>query len=182
MSRTVIPLQTQDVSSFAKALRAQLLDRASAPSHVELLNMLARAVGRRNFQDLRAQMDDPSPSTAPAAPRETADLAVVERVARCFGPEGRLTRWPAKRGDQVLALWVLWSKLPPREEATERQISDQLKALHDFGDHALLRRELIESGLFSRTPDCRAYRRIEQAPPATAVALISRIPALSDQA
>ncbi|MDO8294898.1 MAG: DUF2087 domain-containing protein [Caulobacter sp.] len=181
MSRTVIPLQTQDVSSFAKALRAQLLDRTSAPSHVELLNMLARAVGRRNFQDLRAQVDEISPSSAPA-PKETADLAVVERVARCFGPEGRLTRWPSRRGDQILALWVLWSKLLPREEATERQISDQLKTLHDFGDHALLRRELIELGLFSRTPDCRAYRRIEQAPPATAVTLIGRIGALNAQA
>ncbi|CAN5521165.1 DUF2087 domain-containing protein [soil metagenome] len=174
MSRTVIPLQTRDVSSFAKALRAQLVARAAAPSHVELLNMLARAVGRRNFQDLRANMDETSSPSAPV-PQETADLAVVERVARCFGPEGRLTRWPAKRGDQVLALWVLWSKLPPREESTERQISDQLKTLHDFGDHALLRRELIESGMFSRTSDCRAYRRIEQAPPMTAVALIGRV-------
>ena len=176
MSRTVIPLQTQDISSFAKALRAQLVARTSAPSHVELLNMLARAVGRRNFQDLRAQVDETSPPSAPA-PRETADFAVLERVARCFGPEGRLIRWPAKRGDQVLALWVLWSKLPPREESTERQISDQLKTLHDFGDHALLRRELIELGLFFRTPDCRAYRRIEQAPPVTAVALIARVQA-----
>ncbi|MDO9246872.1 MAG: DUF2087 domain-containing protein [Phenylobacterium sp.] len=174
MSRTVIPLQTQDVSSFAKALRAQLMARAAPPSHVELLNMLARAVGRRNFQDLRAQMDETAPPLA-SMPKETADLAVVERVARCFGPEGRLTRWPAKRGDQILALWVLWSKLPAREDATEKQISDQLKTLHDFGDHALLRRELIELGLFSRTPDCRAYRRIEQAPPVTAAALISRV-------
>ena len=175
MSRTVIPLQTQDVSSFAKALRAQLLDRATAPSHVELLNMLARSAGRRNFQDLRAQADEAAPPEA--APREAADLAAVERVARCFGPEGRLTRWPAKRSDQILALWVLWSKLPAREELNEKQISDRLKTLHDFGDHALLRRDLIGLGLFFRTDDCRVYRRIEQAPPATAVALIGRLQA-----
>lgn len=173
MSRTVIPLQTQDVSSFAKALRAQLLERTAAPSHVELLNMLARAVGRRNFQDLRAQADEtPALETAP---QESADLAAVERVARCFGPEGRLTRWPAKRGDQILALWVLWSKLPAREELNEKQISDRLKTLHDFGDHALLRRDLIGLGLFFRTDDCRVYRRIEQAPPSTAAALIGRV-------
>lgn len=175
MSRTTVSLQTQDVSSFAKALRAQLLERTAAPSHVELLNMLARAVGRRNFQDLRAQTDAPTPS-APE-PKETADLAAVERVARCFGPEGRLTRWPAKRGDQILALWVLWSKLPAREELKEKQISDRLKALHDFGDHALLRRDLIGLDLFFRTDDCRVYRRIEQAPPVTALALIGRVQA-----
>lgn len=175
MSRTVIPLQTQDVSSFAKALRAQLLDRATAPSHVELLNMLARSAGRRNFQDLRAQADEAAPPET--APKDSADLAAVERVARCFGPEGRLTRWPAKRSDQILALWVLWSKLPAREELNEKQISDRLKTLHDFGDHALLRRDLIGLGLFFRTDDCRVYRRIEQAPPATAVALIGRVQA-----
>lgn len=176
MSRTVIPLQTQDVSSFAKALRAQLVARTSAPSHVELLNMLARSAGRRNFQDLRAQADAPDMAPAPeTAPQETADLAAVERVARCFGPEGRLTRWPAKRSDQILALWVLWSKLPAREELNEKQISDRLRTLHDFGDHALLRRDLIGLGLFFRTDDCRVYRRIEQAPPATAVALIGRV-------
>ena len=173
MSRTTIALQTQDVSSFAKALRAQLLERTSAPSHVELLNMLARAAGRRNFQDLRAQADDAL--AAESAPQGTADLAALERVARCFGPEGRLTRWPAKRSDQILALWVLWSKLPAREEFNEKQISDRLKTLHDFGDHALLRRDLIGLGLFFRTDDCRVYRRIEQAPPVTAVALIGRV-------
>ncbi|WP_310542551.1 DUF2087 domain-containing protein [Phenylobacterium sp.] len=173
MSRTVIPLQTQDVSSFAKALRAQLLERTSAPSHVELLNMLARSAGRRNFQDLRA-LADQAPSDE-LEPKEVADLAAVERVARCFGPEGRLTRWPARRGDQILALWVLWSRLPAREEFTEKQISDRLRALHDFGDHALLRRDLVGLDLFSRTADCRAYRRIEQAPPVTAAVLISRV-------
>ena len=173
MSRTVIPLQTQDVSSFAKALRAQLVARAAPPSHVELLNMLARAVGRRNFQDLRAQVDQAPPPEL--EPREAADLAAVERVARCFGPEGRLTRWPARRGDQILALWVLWSRLPAREEFTEIQISKRLKTLHDFGDHALLRRDLVGLDLFFRTSDCRVYRRIEQAPPVTAAALISRV-------
>jgi hypothetical protein len=175
MSRTVIPLQTQDVSSFAKALRAQLVARTSAPSHVELLNMLARSAGRRNFQDLRAQADEGP--TSEAASQEAADLATVERVARCFGPEGRLTRWPAKRSDQILALWVLWSKLPAREAFTEKQISDRLKTLHDFGDYALLRRDLIGLGLFFRTDDCRVYRRIEQAPPVTALALIGRVQA-----
>lgn len=119
MSRTVIPLQTQDVSSFAKALRAQLLERTAAPSHVELLNMLARAVGRRNFQDLKAQADEtpvpPQPSSDPV------DRKAVERTVRCFDAAGRLLRWPARRGDQILALWVLWSKIPPARNIASRR-------------------------------------------------------------
>jgi len=179
MSRTAIPFQTGDISSLARALRGQLLARESVPGHVELLNILARAVGRRNFQQLRAEAQGPQPTAADlaeAAPAEPpVDLRRVERVARCFGPDGRLMRWPAKREDQVLALWGLWSRLPPREDFTEREISALLRTLHDFGDHALLRRELFESRLVTRTPDCRAYRRIEQPVPEVAAALIRQV-------
>jgi len=174
MSRTAIPFQTEDVSSLAKALRAQLLGREGVPGHVELLNMLARASGRRNFQQLRAEPSAPSPAQAtPAA--EPADQRALERLLRCFGPNGRLLRWPARRGDQVLALWVLWSKIPARQEFSEQEISSLLRDLHDFGDHAILRREMAESRLLFRSPDCRVYRRIERAPPATAAALISQV-------
>ncbi|WP_309643141.1 DUF2087 domain-containing protein [Phenylobacterium sp.] len=171
MSRTTIPFGTQDVSAFAKALRAQLLSRDAVPGHVELLNMLARAGGRRNFQDLRAN----APPTADEPPIEVADPRVVERVRRCFGPEGRLTRWPAKRSDQLLALWGIWSRVPARVEYSEQQFSQVLRGLHDFGDHALLRRDMSEAGLMFRSPDCRIYRRIERIPPPTAMALISAV-------
>ena len=62
----------------------------------------------------------------------------VERVQRCFSPEGRLLRWPSRREDQVLALWGLWAQIPSRRDFTEQEISQVLKTLHDFGDHALL--------------------------------------------
>ena len=173
MSRTTIALQTQDVSSFAKALRAQLSSHDGVPGHVELLNMLARSAGHRNFQTLRAGPQ------APAAPPEPAidpvDHKAVERTLRCFGPDGRLQRWPAKRSDQILALWGLWSRIPPREAFTEQQISRLLTVLHDFGDHALLRRDMWGAGLLFRTDDCRVYRRIEQPPGPTAAALIARV-------
>jgi len=178
MSRTAIPFQTDDVSSLARALRAQLLERTTAPGHVEILNMLARAIGRRNFQQLRAEAAQagavavPGPAASAPAP---VDARTLDRVSRCFGRDGRLLRWPARRGDQVLALWGLWSKLPGRIELTEQEISQRLRALNDFGDHALLRRELCEAGLFQRTPDCRSYRRIERPPTAEAAALIGMI-------
>jgi hypothetical protein len=183
MSRPQIPFQVDDVSSLARALRAQLLERQTVPGHVELLNMLARAAGRRNFQHLRAEAA--AGAVAARAPElelgqnepapEPVDLKALERVRRCFGPEGRLARWPSKRGDQVLALWGLWSKLPPKVVLTEQEVSLRLKGLHDFGDHALLRRELFEAGLVHRTSDCREYRRVEQPPTAEAAALIGVI-------
>jgi len=179
MSRPQIPLQVDDVSSLARALRAQLLTRDGVPGHVELLNILARAAGRRNFQTLRAEAAvgaaaAPTPQQN-EPPVEPVDSRTLERVRRCFGPEGRLERWPSKRGDQVLALWALWSKLPSKVVLTEQEISQRLKGLHDFGDHALLRRELFNAGLVHRTSDCREYRRVEQPPSADAAALIGMI-------
>lgn len=174
MSKTVIPFQADDVSSLAKSLRAQLQARETPPGHVELLNMLARAVGRRNFQQLRAEAEQApvAPSPPPEAP--PVDERRIERVERCFG-DGRLARWPAKREDQVLALWGLWSKLPAGQTFGEREISQLVAKLHDFGDHALLRRELVISRLVERTTDGRVYRRIERPPPPDAARLIARI-------
>lgn len=174
MSRTAIPFQSPDVSSLARALRAQLVRRDSVPGHVELLNMLARSVGCRNFQHLREQAGTPpAPDAAAATP--PIDLRAVERTRRCFSDDGRLTRWPARRGDQVLALWGLWSQLPAKQTLAEREISELLRGLHDFGDHALLRRELYEARLVSRTVDGRDYQRIEQPPPSDAAALIAQL-------
>ncbi|WP_374533002.1 DUF2087 domain-containing protein [Phenylobacterium sp.] len=173
MSRTAIPFQADDVSNLAKALRAQLLARGDVPSHLEILNMLARAAGRRNFQHLRAEaMETPVPAASPAA--EPPDLRRIERVERCFA-QGRLSRWPSRREDQVLALWGLWSKLPAGETFDERGISGLIARLHDFGDHALLRRELVISRLLDRTTDGAVYRRIERPPPADAARLIGRV-------
>jgi hypothetical protein len=103
------------------------------------------------------------------------DARLVERVSRCFDRQGRLMRWPSKRSEQVPVLWALWAQLPSGEVHTEQEISGRLKAMHAFGDHALLRRELVELGLVSRTPDCREYRRVEQPVPADAAALIQRL-------
>lgn len=174
MTRTTIPFHAGDISSLARILRTQLIARDGVPGHVELLNILARAVGRRNFQQLRAEIQDGAPAQI-AVPDQAAapiDPRRMERVRRCFADDGKLSRWPAKREDQVLALWGLWAQIPSRRDFTEQEISQVLRGLHDFGDHALLRRELVESRLVSRTPDCRAYRRVEQPPPTDAAELI----------
>lgn len=177
MSRTVFPFAATDVSALAKSLTRELEACDGKPGHVQLLNMLARATGYRNFQHFRAQQAAGERLDAAPAPADPVDHLLVERVAAAFDGTGRLVRWPAKARHQALALWGLWSKLPAGQVMTERQISDTLKTLHLFGDHALLRRELIDRRMVRRTPDCRVYERIERAPPPEAVALIRRLKA-----
>lgn len=176
MSRTPMPFAAQDVSALARALGRELSSTEGKPGHVQLLNMLARAVGFRNFQHFRAQqsaqarLDAPPPE--PAAP---VDLRLVADAARHYDAAGALTRWPAKESRRLLALWVLWSRLPAGETFNEAQMNERLRALHLFDDPALLRRGMVDLGLVWRTRDGRAYGRVEQRPPAEALALIRHL-------
>ena len=170
MPRTAIPFTAPDISALAKALRDQLARQGPAPGHVEMLNILARAAGAKNFQHFRAR------SVAPEAAIETppADLARVEKLVRQFDAQGRLVQWPAKPSQQALALWAMWAALPAGDTVTEPVFNARLNALHTFGA-AILRRAMVSAGLVSRTLGCRDYRRVEQRPPPEAQALIRRL-------
>lgn len=171
MSRTLLPFHVEDVSALARSLTGQLAGRQQPPGHVEMLNMLARAAGWRNFQHFRAQAAAAERLAAPPA-AEPVDLARVQRWLRHFDAEGQLVRWPGKFSDREPCLWVLWAALPPRRTLGEPEVNERLAALHRFGDHALLRRELVDGGWMTRTADGRVYRRLERRPPAEARALI----------
>jgi hypothetical protein len=183
MSRTVLPLTASDISQFAKALRTQLSHAEGVPSHVQLLNMICRASGHGNFQSFRATATAPQAASSVAdvvseqQEKPALDLRRIQRAARCFDAEGRLLRWPSRRSDQVLALWGLWASLPARIRMSEREVSDRIKALHLFGDHAILRRELCNLGLMVRTPDGRIYRRVEKPLPGAVAVLFGELAA-----
>lgn len=185
MSRTLLPFHSEDISALARSLKGQLASCNEPPSHLELLNMLAKAGGYRNFQHYRAEISardlpetrpEPVPVPAPepvdAAP--PVDAARMRRLERLFDAGGRLTLWPSKRSHQELCLWVIWSKLPARKVMTEKEVNQVLKDNHLFGDHPLLRRWLCDYGMLDRTRDGREYRRIEKRPPADALELIHR--------
>lgn len=175
MTRDTLPLPVADLSAFARALSRQLTAAEGAPSHLALMNMLARAGGFRNVQHLRAAQSAAARLEAPAPVPEPVDHTLVVRALNLFGPDGALRQWPARRNVQVLCLWALWSRLPRGEVRTERAFSAGLNTLHTFGDAALLRRDMVEMGLVHRTADCTAYTRAERQPPATARELIRHI-------
>jgi hypothetical protein len=170
---------TSDASGPAR-VTPRAPGHVSPVSHVQLLNMLVRAVGYRNFQHYRAQFAaqerlERLAAPEPTAPEEPVDLRRVERAARHFGPDGLLARWPGKVSLQRLCLWWVWSRLPAGRELTGTQMDDALRACHHFGDHALLRRWLCDLGMATRTPDGRQYRRVEQRPPQEALALLQHL-------
>lgn len=175
MSKTLLPFAVKDVSALARALGRELGETERKLGHVQLLNILARAAGYRNFQHFRAQAAAGARLEAPLPAPDPVDHLLVERMARHFDAEGRMIRWPAKTSHQQLCLWVIWSRLPADRALSEPQINALIQAAHLFGDHAILRRELFNTGLVDRTQDCRVYRRVERRPPAEALALIRRL-------
>ena len=112
---------------------------------------------------------------------DAVDLKRIDKVARCFDASGRLLRWPSKRADQLLALWVVWSYLPVDVQMSEPEVSSMLRDWHGYEDFALLRRELCDLDLLRRTPNGRVYRRIEHDLPADAQALLARFESADNQ-
>lgn len=175
MPRTDTPLHAADISSFAKSLARDLkqtheqLNRL--PGHVELLNMLARAAGHRNFQSLKAR----PPMAAPVAESPPVAAALSDTAAKAlrqFDADGRLTRWPIKYSVQRLMLWGLWMRFDARRRYSEREVNEVLKAWHLFGDHCTLRRELVEMKMLERSDGGAEYRKLPRRPEAEAMALM----------
>jgi hypothetical protein len=143
--------------------------------------MLARAAGHGNFQNLRAAMasdaeEEPSAlRTHTVEPEPKPDPKLIERVGRCFNHAGRLMRWPSRRADQIAVLWVLWSKFPSASDLPESDVNAFLRDIHLFGDHALLRRELCDLGLLSRTPNGSVYRRVVRPMPLEAATVARQL-------
>ncbi|APG47781.1 DUF2087 domain-containing protein [Phaeobacter porticola] len=182
MTRAPLSLQIDDLSNFARMLSKQL--GTVSPSHLALLNMLARAAGFQNVQHHRAVQAAAirlaQGDTARAA-LPPVDHRLIERTLAQFGRDGRLLRWPSKRSVQTLALFGLWTLFPARTALSETEVNKILIAEHVFNDPATLRRSMISCGLMTRQRDGTNYKRIEQQPTNEAKALISRLSSLRAQ-
>lgn len=166
-----------DISALARSLHDQMESLGRQPSHLELLNMLARGAGFQNFQHLKAKSDE-TRRVDPAAPEVAmsgVDLGYVQKVARLFDDEGRMTHWPSKEKQAILCMWYMWSKVPPGQTYAEKDFNAVINAWHLFGDHALIRRSMFEMKLIDRTRQGRDYRRIEQDPPAELSVLVANL-------
>jgi hypothetical protein len=175
MNRPLFPFYAGDISALARSLHDQLSGCDHVPGHVELLNMLSRAVGSRNFQHFRAQIIAEKRLSKARGSVAPVDKVKLERLLRYFDVNGRLVRWPTKFSHQEPCLWVLWSRMPARKTLSEAQVNEFLEDNHGFQDPALLRREMKERKMVTRTLDGREYRRVERKPPDEAVALIRQL-------
>ena len=174
MTRLLVPLSTPDLSAFTKTLKGFLDERHEAgkppPSHVELLNLLARAAGMRNFATVKnAALTAPASvplvvgNNAPATTQEGDAIslstlsATVRKALLQFDESGRLVRLPNKLSVQQMTMWALWTQFAAHRKYTEKEVNAVANAFHTFGDQATLRRELVNMKLLGRKSDCSEY-------------------------
>jgi len=101
-----------------------------------------------------------SPDSLPQSPSALLTPTQWEELAPYLDDQRCVKTWPSKRNKksvQTLVLRYLASKLEPGTNYSEREINQLLQRHHTFGDPALLRRELFESGLVNRTRDGFSY-------------------------
>ncbi len=170
-----MPYFVGDVSALARSLRQQLQEAERLPGHVEMLNLLVKAGGYRNFQHFKAQHDARAELDAPRPLPAEINYKLVKRFLRLYDGEARLVHWPKKHSERVICLWVIWSRIAARTAYTESELNGLLGKEHLFGDAALLRRFLVDHGLMTRTPDGREYRRVELQPSPEAVEVFRRL-------
>ena len=137
MTREAVPLVVPDIGTFARALGRSLVERhavkSNPPGHLELLNLLARATGRRSYQGLRAAARLPRAAAAlDAAPAAAALTPAARKVLTLFDARGRLVRWPRKFSHQRLAMWVLWTQFDGKRVYTEREVNAVIKRWHTW--------------------------------------------------
>lgn len=177
MTRLLVPLATPDVSAFGKTLKNFLDQRHAAgkapPSHLELLNLLARAVGLRNFATLKktalaTQATVPVDLPVATQKGDAVDLSTLSTTARKallqFDAAGRLVRLPNKLSVQQMTMWALWTQFAAHRRYTEKEVNAITNAFHTFGDQATLRRELVNMKLLGRKSDCSEYWKEPQRP------------------
>jgi len=175
MTKETFPLHIADVSAFARSLGVALKERHAArpapPGQVELLNLIARAQGQRNWPALRQAL-----RAAPAAAARAALHAGAAKVPAVpltdtarkalaqFDDQGRLMRWPVKFSVQRLVMWVLWTRFDAKRSYAESEVNVILRSANLFSDHVTLRRELVNHHLLSRKSDCSDYRKLPARP------------------
>jgi excisionase family DNA binding protein len=84
-------------------------------------------------------------------------------LANWFDRDGRLTALPVQRKKRDVVLRHLAERFSTDRTYSEREINTELRKVHD--DVAMLRRELIVTGLFNRTPH-GVYKRVGEGLPA----------------
>ena len=82
----------------------------------------------------------------------------MKRFKNFISENGTIKQWPSKSLLKQMALIYIWNKLDQDRTYTSKKISETIDSMIEFGDFALIRRELFDRGYLDRTADGSEYR------------------------
>ncbi len=68
-------------------------------------------------------------------------------------------QWPAKRAAQLEVIEYIAGKFATGTKYSEAELNEVIKIWHTFGDWAIIRREMCDSGYFDRDKNSTVYFR-----------------------
>jgi hypothetical protein len=83
----------------------------------------------------------------------------MNNIENFLDTTGKIKNWPSRHTLKLEILKYLAGKFEFDRFYTEKEVNNIIDSYHTFGDYFLLRRELIESRLLSRTRDGAKYWR-----------------------
>ncbi|MEX2446201.1 MAG: DUF2087 domain-containing protein [Dehalococcoidia bacterium] len=96
-------------------------------------------------------------------------LAALRKRARILNrlldDRGRVSRWPARRAQQLIVLDHIAAQIEDGRVMSERELGAHLEEMHAFHDSARIRRELVDLGVLQRYRDGSAYWKAGDGPP-----------------
>jgi hypothetical protein len=75
----------------------------------------------------------------------------------------KLKQLPSKSAKKIVALHYISEKLLPVKQYSEKEVNEVIKSVISFGGHSLVRRELVDAKLISRSNDRRIYMKTPDA-------------------
>lgn len=82
---------------------------------------------------------------------------LVSNIEKRYFKDGVLQQFPAKRGKQLAALYIIGQKLPKGATFSELEINEEIKRLIACRDHNTVRRDLVDAGFLKRTDNGSEY-------------------------
>ncbi len=136
-----------------------------AREHARAVEPYIREAREAGLGSFRRIADYLSARSVPTARGGTWSAKQVSNIVARLEPvlhkylesDGRLRTWPRKRQARGEVLRYLASKFDPEASYAEGDVNALIANWHSFGDHSLLRRELVEAGLLKRTRDGSNY-------------------------
>ena len=83
-------------------------------------------------------------------------------IKRFLDEDGKVKALPAKRNIRFDVLNYIAAKFECGRNYSEKEVNATINDWHSFGDYFIIRRELVDSGLLSRTRDGSSYWKEEK--------------------